>query len=370
MTQDSMIGWTTGGAGDGATTYDADHVRQWLRDFFLRNNATDGVFAATTNYPTPLATTAAAGSVNTAAGAACVYGIPYYNDAVVNTAIPTPAADTRVDLIVLRASWAAQTVRITRVAGTEGAGAPALTQTAGVTWDIPLAQVSITTAGVMTLTDTRVFLKPMIAPGALITADLADNILSADAAGLAKMQDGYLAASAAGRAKMADDFIQTAHIQDAQVTAAKIANRTRKVMIAPCATTGVAADTYLGFELNNNATEHVSYFWQIPQDFVSDLKVAAIIQSTTGTGNARLQMKACVQEVADASYDWYQPLETYTIATALIPYRTTQVDLSGAESVAGAIVNGEFYRFGADAADTLSGNLYVLGIEFEYTADS
>jgi hypothetical protein len=50
-----------------------------------------------------------------------------------------------------------RTVRITRIAGIEGAGAPAITQTAGTTWDIPLAQVSITTGGAITLTDQRTF---------------------------------------------------------------------------------------------------------------------------------------------------------------------------------------------------------------------
>lgn len=91
-------------------------------------------------------------------GIGFVQGTWHRSDANVDVVIPTPSVSTRVDRIVLRKSWASQTVRITRVAGTEGAGLPALTQVFGTTWDVPLYQVSITTAGTMTLTDDRVFI--------------------------------------------------------------------------------------------------------------------------------------------------------------------------------------------------------------------
>lgn len=90
-------------------------------------------------------------SVNT--GRAIVYGNWYQNDAAVTVVIPTPAGATRIDRIVLRKDWSAQTVRITRIAGAEGGAAPALVQVAGTTWDIPLAQASITTGGVITVTN-------------------------------------------------------------------------------------------------------------------------------------------------------------------------------------------------------------------------
>lgn len=96
--------------------------------------------------------------VSVAAGWAYVYGTWYESDAAVSVAIPTPSVSTRIDRIVLRKSWAAQTVRVTRVAGVEGAGAPALVQIVGTTWDFPLAQASITTGGVITLTDQRIFI--------------------------------------------------------------------------------------------------------------------------------------------------------------------------------------------------------------------
>lgn len=105
-----------------------------------------------------LACTGTATPVSVNTGRALAYGTWYQSDAAVTVAIATPAVSTRIDRIVLRKSWAAQTVRITRIAGVEGGGAPALTQTAGVTWDTPLCQASITTSGVITVTDEREFL--------------------------------------------------------------------------------------------------------------------------------------------------------------------------------------------------------------------
>lgn len=101
------------------------------------------------------ATQFAANTLRIAAGQAIVWGTWYENDANIDFTIPTPAGSTRIDRIVLRKSWAAQTVRLVRIAGAEGGSAPAMTQTAGTTWDIPIATVSITTGGTMTITDGR-----------------------------------------------------------------------------------------------------------------------------------------------------------------------------------------------------------------------
>ncbi len=125
---------------------------------FITNPAAEGVLYGIGNN---LAVTGAASPVAVNTGSALVYGIWYENDASANVTIPTPASNPRIDRVVLRASWAAQTVRITRIAGTEAASptAPALTQVANTTWDIPLYQVRITTGGVITLTDERTYIK-------------------------------------------------------------------------------------------------------------------------------------------------------------------------------------------------------------------
>ena len=106
-----------------------------------------------------LASVPGANTVRIATGRALVYGNWYENDADNDVTVPTPSVSTRIDRIVLRKSWAAQTVRVTRIAGVEGGGVPAMTQNAGVTWDIPLVQASITTGATITLTDEREFIQ-------------------------------------------------------------------------------------------------------------------------------------------------------------------------------------------------------------------
>lgn len=152
--------WTTSGTGDGpGGGYSAANFNEFIRHAFMTDPASEGVLRGIGNN---LAASGASSPVAINTGSALVYGFFYVSDSSVNVAIPTPTTATRIDRIVLRASWAAQTVRITRIAGTEGGGAPALTQVANTTWDIPLAQVSITTGGVITLTDQRTYVK---APG-------------------------------------------------------------------------------------------------------------------------------------------------------------------------------------------------------------
>lgn len=91
-------------------------------------------------------------NINVDTGRAVVYGTWAQNSTVVAVAIPTPGGASRQDRIVLRKDWVAQTVRITRIAGIEGAGTPEpLVQVAGTTWDIPLGVINVTTGGVITI---------------------------------------------------------------------------------------------------------------------------------------------------------------------------------------------------------------------------
>lgn len=132
----------------------------------------------------------AASPVTVAAGGAIVYGGFFESDQAASVNIPTPAAGlSRYDRVVVRRTWATYTMRIGRVAGIAAAApaVPALTQTAGVTWEIPLATVLITDAGTITLTDTREFCTfsttwpanavdtEHYAPGAVTPADVPDR---------------------------------------------------------------------------------------------------------------------------------------------------------------------------------------------------
>lgn len=114
-----------------------------------------GVFPNQLNKLAPTAAGGNASPVLVDTGRALVHGQWYENDASISTAIPTPGGATRIDRLVLRKSWASETVRLTLIAGVEGGSEPALTQSLGVTWDIPICSISITTGGVITLTDER-----------------------------------------------------------------------------------------------------------------------------------------------------------------------------------------------------------------------
>lgn len=101
--------------------------------------------------------------ITVAAGGAVVYGGLYDSDAATSVAVSTPSSGfSRYDRIVVRRDWSAQTIRIARVTGTAAAipAVPALTQTALITWEIPLATLLIDDAGTITVTDTREFCAP------------------------------------------------------------------------------------------------------------------------------------------------------------------------------------------------------------------
>jgi hypothetical protein len=192
MTEQSLF-WTTNDTGDGVESgYTAT---QWFALWrSLYTGHTTNVGGVAPNYANQLAVSGSTSPVSVATGAALVYGIPFFNDAVVTVAIATPVTQVRIDRIVLRATWAAQTVRIVRIAGTEGASEPPnLVQSAGSTWDIPLARVSITPGGSITLTDEREYLQ-MVAPAGVGTTQLASSAITT-----AKISD-----NAATNAKLAD----------------------------------------------------------------------------------------------------------------------------------------------------------------------
>lgn len=225
--------WDTSGTGDGSVSgYTEANVAQFLRALTSRTANLGGVCP---DYQNELAVSGVATPVTVATGAALAYGFFYYNDASLTVAISTPSGATRVDRIVLRVSWAAQTVRITRIAGTEGAGTPAMTQSAGTTWDIPLATVSITTLGVITVTDAREWIS--IVGDATISTDK----LGADSVTNAKIGDDQIDSE-----HYVDGSIDTAHIADLQVTGGKIANATIDPSTKLAGTNGIIVDSANG----------------------------------------------------------------------------------------------------------------------------
>ncbi len=147
--------WTTGaGSGDSPTNY----TQSDLSEISKILAASAGFEGVAPGYLNSLAITGASSPVSMDTGGAMVDGRQYKNDAALSITIPTPVTYSRIDRIVLRASWGTTyTVRATRIAGTEASSptAPAITQTPGSTYDIKLYQVLITTGGAITLTDER-----------------------------------------------------------------------------------------------------------------------------------------------------------------------------------------------------------------------
>lgn len=148
--------WTTSGAGTGdqVASYTQAHHSLALT-LAAGARSLDGV---ATGYLNGLAVTAGTGKVTVATGGALVDGKWYKSDAPADVTITTPSAGTeRIDRVVLRTSWSAFTVRRVLLTGTASSNptVPALTQTRGVTYEISLAQVRVTSAGVITVTDER-----------------------------------------------------------------------------------------------------------------------------------------------------------------------------------------------------------------------
>lgn len=124
-------------------------------------------------------------AANVATGAALVHGKFYRNTAVVNVvgipSAPGGAGHTwREDLICVRSSWVAQTIRVYRHANpADEVAYPAPTQTDGTCWEIPLAAVRINAAGTITLiTDLREFAYNLmhVAPCARVYRDAVQSI--------------------------------------------------------------------------------------------------------------------------------------------------------------------------------------------------
>lgn len=150
--------WSGTTPGDAGPYSDEHWAEIWSR-MWVENRATQGIVQGVMN---SLAVTGSVSPIAVDTGAAMVDGNYYANNTSVSVSIPTPTSAARVDLIVLRKSWSAQTVRITRIAGTEGSSAPNPVQVDGVTWDIPLAEVQIETDG--SISGINFVGKPIISP--------------------------------------------------------------------------------------------------------------------------------------------------------------------------------------------------------------
>lgn len=109
-------------------------------------------------------------TLHVAAGAALIDGLFYCNDSIFSATVTSASAgQVRDDRLVVRKYFSGliQTARITLLPGAEAATPgpgtpPALIQdtTRQTYWDLPLARISITELGVITVTDERMYASP------------------------------------------------------------------------------------------------------------------------------------------------------------------------------------------------------------------
>ena len=233
--------WTSNGVGDGPEAgYDQDWVRGTWHALFASGVADAGVVA---DYEDALLVTTTAETYTVATGFACVYGFFFENTASYDFEVVTPVGGTRIDRIVVRADWAAQTVELAVVTGTPGGAAPSLTQTASTTWEIPLSQASVTTGGAITLTDQREYLGASTGTAETSAATPATLVLR-DANARAKMGAPSAATDIAILSTVTDHAaLTTAHGAVSAPTASKIIVRDasgRAQVAAPSAAADIA----------------------------------------------------------------------------------------------------------------------------------
>ncbi len=222
--------WTTNGVGDApsdGTGYVSADWRSVWRRLLVTNPALEGpIKRVGYNYLHPYYT----GTINHLGigfGFAIVNGYLYFNDTEQNISVSDSAGADRKDRVVLRADITAQTIRVVVIAGTAGnSTAPSLVQdmTGVKKWDIPLATISITNAGVITVTDERVFCRFADAQ-----SPIGDQATVLDVNGAVSVKDGgvvsaKLADALAIATKIAALAATTAKFADGMVTADKIAD--------------------------------------------------------------------------------------------------------------------------------------------------
>lgn len=196
MTQMSMLPWTTGVSGDGAAPYTQENSNDFFRYFDVRDPADEGVALGVLS---ELAVSGSSSPLTVAPGAAVCYG-RYWNDADVPLTVTTPTVGTTGGRVVLRCTWATRQIRLAVKMSTNGIGAiPSLTQSFGNTWEISLATFTITTGGVITLTDDRAFRK---ATFQVDTAALASNAVTTDKIAALNVTNGKIADDAVDDTKV------------------------------------------------------------------------------------------------------------------------------------------------------------------------
>jgi len=269
--------WATNGTGDGiGTGFTVTHWQNFILKLFEGGEEANG--AVLRGVGSALLPTGSATPITVPTGAAIGYGYFYESDANVTHAVTSPVVGTTGGHIVLETNWAAQTVRTKMYKNTDGISSPpALTQTAGTLWQTRLCTFTITTGGVITITDARTLAHYSTE---VVTAMLRDLAVTT--------------------AKIADNAVTTAKLLDANVTAAKLAAGAVVAHLGYTpwhagndgAGSGLDADLLDGingatYRLFSNLTDSIAAA-QIPNNLIDDTKAGNRVPVLTGRngGNA------------------------------------------------------------------------------------
>jgi len=213
MTEKSWPWSTVAGLGDGASELGEADARYMLAAYFkIQDPTLEGISKGVLN---ELEVTGVASPIQVDTGSGVCYGL-YFNDAAVNIAISTPAIGTTGGRVVLQTNWAgtgggaleARTRIAYKISADGVAAIPAVVQAFGTTWEISLATFTITTGGVISITDTRVFRR---STAVVNTEEIVDDAVT----------NSKIADDAVDTAQIADDAVNTAQIADDAVLPAK-----------------------------------------------------------------------------------------------------------------------------------------------------
>ena len=185
---ETRLPWGGIAVGDSGPYTDDQWSDTW-RKLLTRDRTLEGVLP---DYLNELAVSNPAGvTIRVASGGAAVDGKVYDNTANVDNVGAVPGGGSNFYTVVLDKDFVAQTVRVSLL-GPNVVAPPVVTQADGVTWEIALATVEITSGGVVTVTDVRVYCHynteistSMIPDDAITTVKILDGAVTA-----VKLTDG------------------------------------------------------------------------------------------------------------------------------------------------------------------------------------
>lgn len=322
MTQESIF-WPTSAIGDGISTgYSSDQWQWFNRMTWLNDPTTQGVALG---YLNSLEVTNPAGvTLRVATGGAIVYGFPYRNTADLDFGLTTPIIGPTGWRLVLRADWETQTVRADVLQSADGVAAiPAVTQSAGVTWEITLATGTITVVPVVAITDGRVFCEAGI-----------------------EIDHGHLAS------RTRTVFVPAVYVDDA--TAGDLSTRS-----GPS-----------GWHMDDPAVVSGWSDWQIPTDFVSGMTIVSVIW--VGSGDSGDLWGRTGVDYGAVGESYFQHSDTGPLAAHPCPVgnRIYEIDpRTLTVPTIGDYVSLGFIRDSTNPADTIDAIISFKGWQITYTAD-